>query len=372
MSNHTEHAFAVILAGGSGTRLWPMSRDNKPKQFLKLGGDETLLQQAAKRISQLIEWEKIIVVTNREYVETVQQQLPDINPNNIIAEPMKRDTALAMAIGALVAQKADPEAVVTNIASDHVLKDEAEYLRVINRSLELANSGEHLITVGVTPTGPNVNFGYIKVDNLVSQSGDAENNQVYQVNSFKEKPDLPTAETFLAEGNYFWNANMYTWKVSAILEAFHRYFPEADDKLAQISEAIQTPRFNPVLQDVYEASPKISIDFAISEKADNLLLIPGDFGWDDVGLWSTVYELGEKDGSGTVIVRAAGEQAPVVSLDGHNNLVSPDERLIALIGVEDLVVVDSQDVIMIAPRSRSADIKKMVEKLKTENLDEYL
>jgi len=369
MSNSLEHAYAVILAGGSGTRLWPMSRDNKPKQFLKLGGDQTLLQQAATRISQLIDWNKIIVVTNEEYLEEVQRQLPQIPSVNIIAEPMKRDTALAMAVGALVAKHFDPQAVVTNIASDHVLQDEAEYKRVITRALEMAASGDSILTVGITPSEPNVNFGYIQVNSEKQQDGA---DLLCTVASFKEKPDRATAQSFLDAGDYYWNANMYTWNVNAIIEAFHRYMPQLTESLDKIAQAIGTENLAQVLREEYEKADKISIDVAISEKADNLLLIPGDFGWEDVGLWSTVYQLGLKDENGTVVVRKSEDTAPVVSVDAHNNLVSTNGRLVTLVGVQDLVIVDSEDVIMVMPRSMAADVKTLVGKLKEEGFEKYL
>lgn len=369
MSTYMDHAYAVILAGGSGTRLWPMSRDNKPKQFLKLGGELTLLQQAGRRINRIIPWERVIVVTNQEYLEEVQRQLPHVLPENIIAEPCRRDTAMAMAVGALVAKHYDPQAVVTNLASDHVLKDEAEFQRVISKALELAAPGEYLLTVGITPLDPNVNFGYIQVNQQKDVDG---SDIVCTVRSFKEKPDRTTAERFLAEGNYYWNANMYTWNAQAILDAFAQHMPQMMPNLQAIEAAIGTPEFNQVLADQYETAEKISIDFAISEKAENLLLIPGDFGWDDVGLWSTVYQLGEKDESGTVVVRDGEDTAPVVSVDAHNNLVSTNGRLVALVGVDDLVVVDSDGVIMVLPRSQAADVKKVVGKLQEEGLEKYL
>lgn len=363
------HAYVVILAGGSGTRLWPTSRDKTPKQFLKLGGTRTLMQQAADRILPLIPWDHMIVVTNAQYLDEVRKELPEIPAQNIIAEPAKRDTALAMAVGSLVAQHLDPEAVVINLASDHVLQDEEEYRRVIQTALEVAAQKTHLLTVGITPTGPNVNFGYIKVDGELTQHNGYS---VKAVNSFKEKPDEATARQFLAEGNYYWNANMYTWHVDTIAAAFERYMPDAMPGLNRIREAIGTADFESVLAEVYEAASKISIDVAISEKANNLVLLPGDFGWDDVGLWSTVFELGKKDEHGSVIVQQGENSAPVVALNAERNLIATSKRLIALAGVSDLVVIDSQDVLLIVPRDKAADVKKVVESLSTEELKQYL
>jgi mannose-1-phosphate guanylyltransferase len=364
-----DHSFAVVLAGGSGTRLWPMSRDGLPKQFLKLGGNRTLLQQSVDRILPLISPERVIVVTNKEYEAVVREQLPEIDPRNIIAEPEKRDTALAMAAGSLLAKKRDPEAVVTNLASDHVISNTDECRRILQAALEIAAEKQHLLTVGIRPTGPNVNFGYIQVS---SEKQSDKGVDVYPVLRFKEKPDLETAQSFLTEGNYYWNANMYTWHVDTMLAAFEKYQPGMMPSLHRISEAFDTDQQTQVLAETYAGAEKISIDYAISEHADNLRLIPGDFGWEDIGLWSTVYDLGAKDENGQVIVQGGADSAPVVGLNAHNNLVATNGRLVALVGVSDLVVVDSEGVLLILPREQTSEVKNMVAELKERGLQEYL
>jgi len=364
-----DHAYAVILAGGSGTRLWPTSRDNTPKQFLKLGGKRTMMQGSVDRILPLIPWERIIVVTNAKYVNDVREQLPEIPAENIVAEPEKRDTALAMALGSLIAQSRDPEAVAVNIASDHVLLNADEYRRVVTASVELASKKEHLVTVGITPTGPNVNFGYIQAGADLLEVGDYTARKVV---SFKEKPERAAAEKFLASGNYYWNANMYTWHVDAIWESFEEHMPSAMPGLKKISDAVGTSAFESVLEEVYSTAEKVPIDIAISEKADNLVLFAGDFGWDDIGLWSTVYSLGEKDEHGTVVVSDAEDSSTVIQLESKNNLIGTNNRMVALIGVEDLVVIDSNDVLLVLPRERAADVKKVVQELKEQGLEDYL
>lgn len=369
MNQVLDHAFAVILAGGSGTRLWPKSRDNTPKQFLKLGGDRTMMQLAVDRISHLIPVERIIVVTNAAYEEEVRSELPELPAANIVPEPAKRDTALAMAVGTFIAQKRDPEAVVTNIASDHVFENETEYRHVLKASLEVAAQKENIVTVGITPNGPNVNFGYIEIDGTESKHGEYS---VRRVKSFKEKPDLETAKKFLSTGHYFWNANMYTWHAETMAAAFRAHMPESTLGFEKIFDAVDSPEFMSVLTEVYEQAPKVPIDIAIAEKAQNLVLIAGDFGWDDIGLWSTVYELGEKNDDHSVIVRDSEDEAPVVQYQSKNNLVSTNNRLVALVGVQDLVVIDSDDVLLILPRDRAADVKKVVEHLKETEQNRYL
>lgn len=368
-SQHLDHAYAVVLAGGSGTRLWPTSRDNTPKQFLKLGGDRTMLQATVDRILPIIPWDRVIVVTNAAYTQDVRQQLPEIPEANIIAEPQKRDTALAMGLGALIAQHRDPEAVVVNMASDHVLKDVEEYRRVITTAVEIASEKKYLLTVGITPTSPNVNFGYIQAGRKWEER---EGRPVYAVSRFKEKPDVETAKKFLEAGNFYWNANMYTWHVETILAAFAQHMPETTAAFSAISQSINTPRFAEVLAQQYESAQKVPIDVAISEKVDNLAVMEGDFGWDDVGLWSTVFELGEKDEHGSVVVRDGQDQSPVLAIGSGNNLVGTSGRMVALVGVEDMVVIDSKDVVLVVPRSRASEVKKIVETLKEQGLDQYL
>jgi mannose-1-phosphate guanylyltransferase len=363
-----EHTFAVILAGGGGTRLWPKSRTKTPKQFLKLTGRETMVQVAANRVTKVVSWERVIVVTNKIYVEELKNELPQIPPENILAEPEKRDTAMAMLVGALYAKSKDPEAVIVNGASDHVITDEREFVHVMNAAVEVASEKKHLIAVGITPTRPDTAFGYIKVGDQLKNLD--KGLSLFRVDSFTEKPNEATARAFLSTGKYFWNANMYVWSVAALEAAFQEHMPEMYELTKDLG-SMNAEQFHAAIPEKYAQAQSISIDYAISEKAKNLVLIPGDFGWNDVGDWKVVYDLGKKDLSGNVII-SDKDEAHAVAINSKNNLIHVDGRLVGIIGVNDMIVVDTPEMLLVVPKDRSQDVKKLVERLKEEGRKEYL
>lgn len=366
--NGSDHAYAVLLAGGGGTRLWPKSRNKTPKQFLKLTGKDTMMQVAAARLTKVIPWDRIIVVTNEQYVSEVRAQLPEIPAENIIAEPQKRDTALAMLVGALYAQAKDPDAVVINGASDHVVVNEGEFVRVMKAAIDVASEGKYLLTVGITPTFPSGGFGYIKIGDDLRKLGSGLS--LFKVDSFTEKPNVATARAFISTGKYFWNANMYVWSAKALVEAFEKYQP-ATYTLTHELATLDPQAFHEALPAIYEKAESISIDYAISERADNLALIPGDFGWNDVGDWKVVYELGTKDLQGNVI-NGEGDSVHALTINSHNNLIQTNNRLVAIVGIDDMLVIDTDEILMVVPKTMSQDVKKLVERLKEEGKEEYL
>ncbi len=366
--NHLDHTYAVILAGGGGTRLWPKSRTKTPKQFLKLLSENTLIQQTANRITKLIPWERVIVVTNKKYQKDVEKQLPNVLKENIIGEPQKRDTALAMLVGSLFAKNLDPKAVVINLASDHGVTDEIEFVRVINSAAQVAAESDYLVTVGITPTHPSTGLGYIKIGQDIKKL--ANSLTLFKVESFTEKPNEATARGFISTGKYFWNANNYVWNVDTLERTFQKYMPEMWQQ-AKILSGLSIQKFHDQLEDLYEQAESISIDYAVSEKADNLVLIPGDFGWSDVGDWKVVYDLEKKNISGNVVL-GEGTNIHTLSIESHNNLIHTNGRLVAIVGVNDLVIIDTDEILMIVPKNKTQDVKKIVTRLKEEKQKEYL
>lgn len=364
------HVYAVILAGGGGTRLWPKSRQQTPKQFLRLYGDKTMLELTADRLNQLVPWERMIVVTNQAYLATVKELLPNLKPENILAEPQKRDTALAMLLGALYARSLDSEAVILNAAADHIVQDTTEYVRVMQAAASEATAQPLLITVGISPTYPSTGFGYIKIDGEIKRLN--KNLASFAVDNFTEKPNRATARAFLATGRYFWNANMYVWKAQTLLDTFARYQPEMHQLIEPLLKA-SSKIIQASLKTLYSDFPTISIDYAISEKADNLILIPGDFGWNDIGEWRVVYELSKQDPAGNVLLSDTklGDAKPLL-LESHQNLVYAHQRKVVLLGVDDMLVIDTPDALLIAPRQQSQNIKKVVTALQDQQLDSYL
>lgn len=368
MNRHQNHTYAVILAGGGGTRLWPKSRSKTPKQFLKLTCKRTMLQVTADRNNKIVPWKNIIVVTNKLYTKEVREQLPKIPKENIISEPEKKDTALAMLTGALWAKSKDPNAVIINAASDHVVTDEKEFIRVMEAAINVAYKENCLVSVGITPGFPTSAFGYIKVGAEIYKLD--RGLSLFKVENFTEKPNLATAIAYISTGRYFWNANMYVWKASTIQQAFAEHMPEMY-QLTKKLEDLKPKTFHRALPKIYAKAESISIDYAISEKAANLVLIPGDFGWSDVGDWKVVYDLGKKDLAGNVIA-SEKDSLHTLTIKSQNNLIHANSRLIALLGINDMIVVDTDEILLICPKNRSQEVKKVVERLKEEDKKEYL
>ncbi len=351
--------YAVILAGGSGTRFWPKSRETRPKQLLSLSGSASLLRQTVDRIRPLVPHERILIVAGTALEDGVREALPELPSENLILEPVGRNTAPAIGLGALILRRRNPDAVMAVLPADHVVQKEAELLRVLQRAAEIVRDHPFLVTLGIQPTRAETGYGYIEQGALVEPGA-------YRVQCFTEKPDTRTAEAFLRTGRFSWNSGMFVWKASDILAAMQAHCPETHRDLQKIDGALGTQDEAQVLRQVYEEMPAESIDYAVMEKARDIVVIPVDLGWSDVGSWRALEEVLPQDAQGNTL------RGQTVLRNTSNSIVVGEKRLIAAVGVNDLIVVETDDAVLVCHKDKAQEVRQVVELLRVRGLDQYL
>jgi mannose-1-phosphate guanylyltransferase len=355
--------YAVIMAGGAGTRFWPASRSRRPKQLLPLAGgsEETLLAATVRRLSPLVTEDRVVVVTGEHLAEATAKAVPGVPRAQILCEPAPRNTAPCIAWATAAIAQLDPEAMVAVLPSDHFITDERELRRVLERALDTARSGR-VTTVGIVPTRPETGFGYIEVGEPVE--GDGAPTSARSVARFVEKPDRARAEQFLAGGKHLWNAGMFFFRAGDMARLVEQHLPALAAGIATIDAAARAgdaAAATEVLKAVFPTLPSVSIDHGVMEKAAGLAVVPGSFGWNDVGSWQSAWELGSPDAQGNAL------SAGAVAIDARNNLVrtlGTSKKVVALVGVDDLVVVETEDALLVIPRERAQDVRLVVEALK--------
>ncbi len=352
---------ALIMAGGRGERFWPRSRQSLPKQFLSLTDDKkTMLQLTVERILPLVAMEDIFIVTNRGYRELVRAQLPELPEGNILCEPVGKNTAPCIGLGAVHIAKKYGDAVMMVLPSDHLIKYTSLFLNTLTDACEVAEQGGNLVTLGIAPDCPETGYGYIKFQPEQTLG------RAFAVEKFVEKPDLETAKAYLASEQYLWNSGMFIWKTSTILDNLQAHLPETYAGLCKIREAIGTPVEEQVLEREFQAFEAESIDYGVMEKAKNIYILSGAFGWDDVGSWLAVSRIKRSNELGNVV------EGNVVTVDTRDTIIQGGGKLIAAVGLEDMIVVDSEDALLICEKAHAGDIKKVLENLKICNRREYL
>jgi mannose-1-phosphate guanylyltransferase len=354
--------FAAIMAGGQGTRFWPKSRRSKPKQFLSIICDETMISNTVNRLIPIIPKENIFSVINRSHINEMKEHTSIIE-ENIIVEPIGRNTAPCIGLAAIYIQRKDPEGVMVALPADHYIKEEELFHKTLLIAKEVASKKGYLVTLGIEPKTPATGFGYIEKGEPLLQKG---SNEVFKVKRFTEKPDLNTASKFLTSGNFLWNSGIFVWKVSTILEEIKAYLPSLYCGLMEIKDAIGTKQERDVISKVYSDIESISIDYGIMEKSNNAVVIPSDFTWNDVGTWSSLDELMPKDEDGNIL------QGDCIALETRDTSIFSQDKLIITLGIDGIVIVETKDVILISSKNKTQDIKKILERLEEEGLDKYL
>lgn len=365
--------YAVIMAGGSGTRFWPLSREKMPKQLLKIGGDETLIAQTVSRILPLIRIEDIFIVTNHSLAESISHQFLANNARswdkNFIIEPEPKNTAPALGLAALHLERLDPESIMVVLAADHSIRNANEFLSLL-RIAEQAAQQDYLVTLGIKPNRPETGYGYIKVGNVLEGARGREqkagNEGVCRVEAFVEKPDLETAKKYLSQGNYYWNSGIFIWKTKTLLQEIEKHQPALHQALREIRKSIGTDHEADVIQDVFKKLTAVSIDYAVMEKTDRAAVVMADMGWSDVGSWTALDDVSDRDTSGNVVV------GNVIDIDSHDSIIYAEKRLVATIGLKDTVVVDTPDATLVCSKDRAQDVKKVVDELRKRKADEHL
>jgi mannose-1-phosphate guanylyltransferase len=349
-----EH-YAVIMAGGKGERFWPLSTSKRPKQLLALVGEKSLLAQAVDRLEGLIPPERVLVVTNKDLVQASREAAPVLPPENVVGEPVGRDTAAAVALsGALIGAKSK-DAAFCILTADQVMGDLEVYRRTLQESLELASQKDVLITIGMQPTSPSTAFGYVEAGPEL-QNGN--NVTFHRARRFVEKPDENTAERYIKSGRYFWNSGMFIWSVKALHAAFKQHCPELSWLMEHLTSAVREDTLEAALEAAYPPLEKISVDYALMEKADNIVMAKGTFAWDDVGSWTALSNHFTADEAGNITIGS------LETIDSGNNIVFSKDRTTAMIGVSDLIVVQAEGVTLICPRERAQDIKQLLQQVR--------
>lgn len=352
---------ALIMAGGRGERFWPKSRKNMPKQFLSLTDDgKTMLQLTVERILPLVGLEDIFVATNRDYKELVRGQLPELPEENILCEPVGKNTAPCIGLGAVHMAKRYEDAIMIVLPSDQLIKYNKIFINTLKDACKTAEQGDNLVTLGIAPDSPETGYGYIKFqpENILDRA--------FAVEKFVEKPDLETAKAYLASEQYLWNSGMFVWKASTILKSLEECLPEMSEGLRRIGDSIGTEQEELVLEREFKAFRSESIDYGVMEKAKNIYILSGAFGWDDVGSWLSVGRTKRTNEFGNVV------DGNIVTVDTKNTIIQGGDRLIAAVGLESLIVVDTEDALLICEQGHAGDIKKVLENLRICNRTEYL
>ncbi|MBN1637551.1 MAG: mannose-1-phosphate guanylyltransferase [Ignavibacteriales bacterium] len=352
--------YAVIMAGGVGSRFWPRSKGKKPKQLLRIFGDNTMIQATFERVKNYIPNENIFVITNEIQKERIIQQLPDIPVDNIVAEPFGKNTAACIGLAAILVQQKDPNAVIVNLPADHLIKNIEVFENTIKIASDFAFKSKGIVTIGINPSRPETGYGYIQIN-------DEKNDEnVFKVKTFAEKPNYETAVSFLESGDFFWNSGMFICSADAILSEIQKYLPDLHSGLEEIKTSIGKDNYNEVLRHVYGQLKSISIDYGVMEKSDMVYLVKGNFDWSDVGSWEEVYKLSEKDNSGNALV---GDVYIDKTCDSY--IFSPN-KFTAVIGVNDLIIVNTKNALLVCNRNNSQDVKQIIEYLKLKEREELL
>lgn len=353
----------AIMAGGIGSRFWPLSRVNYPKQFLDvLGTGKTLIQQTFDRFASLVPVENIYVVTANEYLEITREQLPNLPKENILGEPFRKNTAPCIAYISFKLLDLNPEASLIVAPADHLILNEDRFLEVCKDALDFVNHFNALVTIGITPTYANTGYGYIQHEGIQAIPS------IYKVKTFTEKPNKELAQTFLASGDFLWNSGIFVWQVRRGIEAFQKHLPEMYELFSSEQEKLNTEEEKQAIETIYPQCTNISIDFGVMEKADNVYVIPASFGWSDLGTWASAWENMEKDYFENAV---AGDN--VIVFDTNKSVINvPNDKLVVLQGLEDYIVVDTKDVLLICLKEKEQEIKEYVAEVKRNKGDKFL
>ncbi|MCF6296353.1 MAG: mannose-1-phosphate guanylyltransferase [Flavobacteriaceae bacterium] len=346
--------YAILMAGGVGSRFWPVSTQDFPKQFHDmLGTGETLIQKTFSRLSKLIPSENIFILTNERYNDLVFRQLPEVTKRQVVLEPAMRNTAPCILYASLKIQKENPDAVMIVAPSDHWIEDETAFTKNVQQAFDFCSQNDALMTLGIQPTFANTGYGYIEYDK-------SANNAIKPVSQFREKPDYDTAKEFIAQGNFLWNAGIFMWSVNSVVKAFQNNQPELFELFKKGIEVYNTDFEDDFVRDNYAKAENISVDYAIMEMSKNVFVLPAEFDWNDLGTWGSLYDKLDKDDNGNAVVNAR-----TLTEDASGNMIrTKNDKIVVVDGLQDYIIVDKDDVLLIIPKSKEQDIKKVLQKVK--------
>ncbi|MCC6550786.1 MAG: mannose-1-phosphate guanylyltransferase [Ignavibacteriaceae bacterium] len=352
--------YAVIMAGGVGSRFWPRSRERKPKQLINIFGENSLIQNTVNRLNGLVPHENVFIITNKFHKEEILNQLENINPDNVIAEPVGRNTAPCILLASKVIYQLDKDSVCLVLPADHLIKEEENFRETLKKAADYAYSSENVLTIGISPTRPETGYGYIQIESKEISP------RIHPVKTFAEKPNYATAVRFLESGDFYWNSGMFIWKTEVILQELKKHLPELYKDFSDLVLPASDPGFESSVEKIYGSIRGISIDYGVMEKSEKVSLIKSNFIWSDVGSWEEVYQLSEKNGTGNVF------EGTVYADSTLDSFVYSPDKFTAIIGAENLLVINTKDSLLVCRRDKAQDVKKVVEFLKEHKLDDLV